>query len=125
MAQARRVSDSTGAYGLLFRYKDVNNFYYFMVDDSGFFRLGKRFSGEWIDLIEWTYSESIFSGEAFNHLGVMMTGDELVAFINNEVAGSVIDTSFQLGDVGLIAQSAGDQEGMHAEFDVFYLEYYE
>jgi hypothetical protein len=125
MAQARRVSDSTGAYGLLFRYQDVNNFYYFMVDDSGFFRLGKRFSGEWIDLIEWTYSESIFSGEAFNHLGVMMTGDELVAFINNEVAGSVIDTSFQLGDVGLIAQSAGDQEGMHAEFDVFYLEYYE
>jgi hypothetical protein len=125
MAQARRVSDSTGAYGLLFRYKDVNNFYYFMVDDSGFFRLGKRFSGEWIDLIEWTYSESIFSGEAFNHLGVMMTGDELVAFINNEVAGSVTDTSFQVGDVGLIAQSAGDQEGMHAAFDVFYLEYYE
>jgi len=42
LTHAKRVSEVDGAYGLIFRYQDVSNFYYFMVDDNGYFVLGKR-----------------------------------------------------------------------------------
>jgi hypothetical protein len=125
LTHAKRVSQVEGAYGLIFRYQDVSNFYYFMVDDAGYFILGKRLAGEWINLIDWTYSEVILTGEEFNSLGIMATGNELVAFINLNVVGEVADDSFSSGSVGLIAQSISDQGEMHAEFDTFSLEYYE
>lgn len=125
MTHARRVSEIEGAYGLLFRYQDVSNFYYFMVDDSGYFQLGKRLAGEWIALIDWTYSDTITVGEEYNSLGIMATGDELVAFINLHVVGEVADGSFPSGSVGLIAQSINDQGEIHAAFDQFSLELYE
>jgi len=125
LTYTKRVSDVDGAYGLIFRYKDVSNFYYFMVDDNGYFVLGKRLAGEWNDLIDWTYSDVILTGEEFNSLGIMATGNELVAFINLNVVGEVVDDSFSSGSVGLIAQSISDQGEMHAEFDTFSLEYYE
>jgi hypothetical protein len=125
LTHAKRVSEVDGAYGLIFRYQDVSNFYYFMVDDTGYFVLGKRLGGEWVDLIDWTYSDVILTGEEFNNLGIMATGTELVAFINLNVVGEVIDDSFSSGSVGLIAQSVSDQGEMHAEFDTFSLEHYE
>jgi hypothetical protein len=125
LTRAKRVSQVEGAYGLIFRYQDVSNFYYFMVDDTGYFILGKRLAGEWIDLIDRTYSDVILTGEEFNSLGIMATGNELVAFINLNVVGEVADDSFSSGSLGLIAQSISDQGEMHAEFDTFSLEYYE
>jgi hypothetical protein len=47
IAHAKRVSDVDGAYGLITRYQDVSNFYYFIMDDAGYFSLGKRLAGEW------------------------------------------------------------------------------
>ncbi len=125
LAHARRVSEVDGVYGLVFRYQDVSNFYYFLIDDSGVFSLGKREAGEWIDLIPWTFSDAVLAGESFNRLGVTATGNELVAYINSEPVGTVTDPSFSKGGVGLIAQSNVDEGGMHAEFEVFYLESYE
>jgi hypothetical protein len=125
MTHAKRVSDVEGAYGLVFRYQDVSNFYYFMVDDAGYFRLGKRMAGEWIDLMSWTASEIILGGEELNSLGVTTSGNELVVFINSQVVGTVSDDSFHEGSVGMLAQSTLEMGEMHAAFDVFYLEYYE
>lgn len=123
LAHAKRLNESGGSYGLIFHYQDVSNFYYFMVDDSGHFQIGKRLAGDWVELIDWTPTDSILAGE-FNRLGITTDGDEITAFINGELAGTVTDESFASGGAGLIAQSATDQAEMHAEFDVFYLEYY-
>ena len=125
LTKARRVSAVEGAFGLIFRYQDVSNFYYFLVDDSGYFTLGKRIDGEWTNLIDWTFSDTILAGDEFNSLGIMATGNELVAFINLHVVGEVVDNSFAIGGVGLIAQSINDQGEMYAEFDQFSLEHYE
>jgi hypothetical protein len=125
ITHAKRVSDVEGAYGLIARYQDVSNFYYFIVDDAGYFTLGKRLAGEWIDLVSWTASEVILRGAELNSLGVTLTGSELVAFINGQVVGTVSDDSFKMGSAGIFAQSAPEIGEMHAAFDVFYLEYYE
>jgi hypothetical protein len=125
ITHAKRVSDVEGAYGLITRYQDVSNFYYFIVDDSGYFSLGKRLAGEWVDLMSWTASEAIVSGEELNSIGITTTGNELVAFINGQVVGTVSDGSFQSGNVGMFAQSTPEMGEMHAIFDVFSLEYYQ
>ena len=109
----------------MFRYQDVSNFYYFLIDDSGVFSLGKREGGEWIDLIPWTSSDAILSGGSFNRLGINASGNELLAIINGELVGTVTDPTFPMGAAGLIAQSNVDEGGMHAEFDGFYFESYE
>ena len=125
ITHAKRVSDVEGASGLITRYQDVSNFYYFIVDDSGYFSLGKRLAGEWVDLMSWTASEAIVSGEELNSIGITTTGNELVAFINGQVVGTVSDDSFQSGNVGMFAQSTPEMGEMHAIFDVFSLEYYQ
>jgi hypothetical protein len=125
ITHAKRMSEVEGAYGLVFRYQDVSNFYYFMVDDAGYFRIGKRVAGEWIDLIDWTFSDAILAGDEFNSIGIMMTGEELVAFINLHTVGEAKDGSFGSGSVGLIAQSTHDLGEMHAEFDQISLELYD
>jgi hypothetical protein len=125
IAHAKRVSDVDGAYGLITHYQDVSNFYYFIMDDAGYFSLGKRLAGEWIELISWTASEVILSGEELNSLGITVSGNELVAFINSQVVGTVSDDSFHEGSVGMFAQSTSEMGEMHAAFDVFYIEHYE
>jgi hypothetical protein len=123
LVEAKRNGAIPGSYGLIFRYQDVNNFYYFMVDETGFFTLGKRFAGDWIALIDWTAVDPM-SGDDFNHLGIVLSGNEIMAFLNGESVGVVKDDSFVVGGAGLIAQSGEDVGEMHAEFDRFYLEYY-
>jgi hypothetical protein len=125
ITHAKRISEVEGAYGLITRYQDVSNFYYFIVDDAGYFTLGKRLAGEYIDLIGWTASEAILSGDDVNSLGITISGNEIVAFINSQVVGIVSDDSFQAGHVGMLAQSVPEMGEMHAVFDVFYIEYYE
>jgi hypothetical protein len=95
------------------------------MDDAGYFSLGKRLAGEWIELISWTASEVILSGEELNSLGITVSGNELVAFINSQVVGTVSDDSFHEGSVGMFAQSTSEMGEMHAAFDVFYIEHYE
>jgi hypothetical protein len=125
LTDVKRISGVEGAYGIVFRLQDVNNFYYFLVDDSGYFTLGKRLEGEWIPLIDWTVSDAILSGDAFNSLGVVINGDELVVYVNLELVGQVVDDTFANGGVGVAAQSIETTGEMHAIFDVFSLDYYQ
>lgn len=125
LTHAKRVSEVEGASGLVFRYQDVSNFYYFLVDDSGYFSLGKRLAGEWVALIDWTYSEAILAGDEGNRLGITATGTEVVAYINGQVVGTVSDNAFPSGSVGMFARSTLEIGEMHVAFDVFYIEHYE
>lgn len=125
LTDVKRISGVEGAYGIVFRLQDVNNFYYFLVDDSGYFTLGKRLEGEWIPLIDWAVSDAILSGDAFNSLGVVINGDELVVYVNLELVGQVVDDTFANGGVGVAAQSIETTGEMHAIFDVFSLDYYQ
>ena len=125
LTDVKRISGVEGAYGIVFRLQDVNNFYYFLVDDSGYFTLGKRLEGEWIPLLDWTVSDAILSGDAFNSLGVVINGDELVVYVNLELVGQVVDDTFANGGVGVAAQSIETTGEMHAIFDVFSLDYYQ
>jgi len=119
LTSAVRASEGQGAYGIVFRYQDVNNFYYFWLDDDGYFEIGKRVDGEFIPLEGPTYSEAILRGGENNKLGLIAAGDIFHAYINFEDVATVIDNEFDKGQLGMMANTPLETTDFKAEFDYF------
>lgn len=121
VAQARQVGEVGGEYGVVFRYQDPQNTYYFRVSHDGRYRIGKRVDGEWIDLVGWTFSDVVNKAQSGNVLWVMCDGSEITAFVNDEEIATVDDGAFLDGYVGVTAGSF-DQPDVHIAFDYIVVE---
>jgi hypothetical protein len=119
-----RVSQLTKAgihlYGVICRYQDPENFYFFTVTSDGFFAISKFQDGQEVlvgmEIME--SSEAILQGPATNYLGVECIGDHLSFYANGAHLGSVQDDSFSSGDVGLIVSTLDEAE-VEFEYDYF------
>lgn len=108
-------------FGLLFRYVDEGNFYFFAASSDGFYLLNKLVGGEWQTVVDWTASELIVQGEGeANSLGVLARGDEFTLFINGAPVQTVNDDEFADGGVAL-AVGSFDEAGIGIAFDDFSL----
>lgn len=107
--------------GILFRYVDEDNFYYFAVSSDGYYLLDKLIDDEWESLIGWTESDAINTGErSTNRLGLMVEDDRITLLTNDEVLAEIEDDSF---DAGAIALTAGTSDEFEVDlaFDDFEL----
>ena len=98
----------TGSAGLIFRFQDHDNFYFFMVDGQGRYTVGGNSEGDWDTLIdpEWESADAIKAGEDTNHLMVVCRGTEIELYANDELLITLDDDSFSSGKVGVIAETA-------------------
>ncbi len=119
LTSAVRTSEGQGAYGIVFRYQDVNNFYYFWLDDDGYFEIGKRVEGEFIPLEGPSLSEAILRNGENNKLALIVAGDIFHAYINFETVATVIDSEFDRGQLGMMATTPLETTDFKAEFDYF------
>ena len=119
LTSAVRASEGQGAYGIVFRYQDVNNFYYFWLDDDGYFEIGKRVDGEFVPLEGPTYSEAIIKTGENNKLALIVAGAIFHAYINFEEVATVIDEEFDAGQLGMLASTPLGINDFKAEFDYF------
>jgi hypothetical protein len=114
---ARLVSGvSSNFYGSIFRYRDDDNFYCFMVRCDGNFYIGKRFNGEATDLKDWTKASSIKKGTETNRLKIVCQGSQIALCVNDQYLVTVKDSSFSNGHVGIIA-GAPQSPTVHVAFD--------
>lgn len=105
--------------GIIFRYVDSDNFYYFAVNDQGQYRFDALIDDEWEALIDWTDSDLIEVGDgAENLVGVMAVGPQLTFIINDEIVDEIEDDTFSSGGVALAAGSR-DTPGVDMVFDDF------
>ena len=104
-------------YGVICRYQDANNFYYFSVQDGGNYFAARYKNGvtKLLGSGKPEYSPAINRGGA-NLIQLACIGNELHLSINDVQLGVVLDYEFSRGDVGLIA-GAGDMGSMSASFD--------
>src|SRR5690606_8928330 len=72
-------------YGLLFGFKDWNNYYQFLISEQGSYIILGKFEGVTIKLSEWTKSRVINIGNQRNLLKVMKFDDEFIFSINGQV----------------------------------------
>ena len=107
-------------FGVLCRYQDARNFYFFLMSSDGYCGIGIYHDGEEILLSDETMlpSEAINQGEATNHIRADCVGEELSLYINGALVTQATATDWIRGDVGLIAGTY-DKPGTDILFENF------
>lgn len=107
-------------FGVICRYQDVENFYYFVISSDGYYGIFKTVNGEQmiIGTENMPESDAIKLGNTTNHLRAECVGNKLSMYANGVKLDEFEDTDFTSGDVGLIAGTY-DTPGTEIRFDNF------
>jgi serine/threonine-protein kinase len=92
-------------FGLICRYQDPGNYYFFLITSDGYYSINKYQEGE-LEIVgreSYTFDEGIRQGTATNLLEASCIGDLLTLSVNGNLLYEVRDSDFTAGDVGLIA----------------------
>ena len=108
------------AFGVMCRYRDAENYYYFLISSDGYAGIGIRQngSGKVISAQELQPSKAIKQGNATNHIRAECAGTTLALYVNGVLVANARDVALVSGDVGLIVQSY-DVGGPDILFDNF------
>ncbi len=102
-------------YGLFFRGPDPNEGYLFGISCDGFFRLRKWDGEQMTQLVNWTRSDIINTGDGgVNRLGIWAEGDRISAYVNGQFLVEVQDDAYEAGRFGAFV-SADITPGFTAE----------
>jgi hypothetical protein len=107
-------------FGIICRYQDISNFYFFVISSDGFYGIVKVVDGEQelVGLENMEYSEAVNQGNNSNKLRADCIGQHLILYINGQELIDVTDSQYSSGDVGLIAGTF-DIAGTEIQFDNF------
>ncbi|MBC8496361.1 MAG: hypothetical protein ISS57_06365 [Anaerolineales bacterium] len=107
-------------FGIICRYQDIENFYFFIISSDGYYGVGKVVDGEQelIDTDQMYPDDAIKQGNTTNHIKADCVGAHLVLHANGTKITDVEDTTFSSGDVGLIAGTFAEA-GADIHFDNF------
>ncbi len=99
------AGDDESQHGLIFRYQDAENYYYFGLWRNAY-SLWILEEASWSRLIDWTENDLIDAGGK-NRLGVLVQGDFITLLVNETVVDQLVDERFTSGGVGLYVESEG------------------
>ena len=107
-------------FGVICRYDDTENFYFFIISSDGFYAAGKVIDGtqELLSDSDMLENDAINIGNVTNNIQVDCVGSRLTFSVNGTQLVAVEDTAFSSGDVGLIAGTF-DTPGADIYFDNF------
>ena len=107
-------------FGVLCRYKDSRNFYFFLVSSDGYTGIGVYKDGRRRLLTDDSLlpSEAVNRGNALNHIRADCDGYRLRLLVNGILVAEAQAAEWPRGDVGLIAGTY-DQAGTEILFDNF------
>lgn len=110
-------------FGVLCRHVDLGNFYYFAISPDGYYAIFRRVDSGDLEVLTgdgsgMTFSPTIKTGHAINHVAAVCQGNELRLYVNDELLEAVTDDTYTHGDVGVGAGSGGEGEVL-VRFDNF------
>ena len=102
---AKIAGPDDNEFGVVCRYHDQDNFYFFTISSDGYYGIGKYKDNKLtlIGMDKMQANDNIFQSEATNHLRADCVGPKLSFYINGHKAAEVHDSDFSSGDVGLMA----------------------
>mgnify|MGYP002641013521 FL=1 len=106
--------------GVVCRYRDDLNYYFFVISTDGYYAIGKVKEGvqSLLGQNAMRYASAIEKGIAINHLRADCQGSTLRLYINDAPVALVDDLDFTEGDVGLLAGTFAQGE-LDVLFDDF------
>lgn len=107
-------------FGILCRYQDPLNFYFFLISSDGYAGIGQRQDGHATLLTgdSMLPREAVLQGSVSNHLRADCVGSQLTLYVNGIRVAEAGASAWARGDVGLTAGS-GSQPGVIVTFDNF------
>jgi hypothetical protein len=97
------------AFGIICRYQDTSNFYYFYISSDGYGGIGKKEYGNYSILSssdgKLHFIGGVNAGNATNHIRADCIGSTLTLYVNDNQVTSTTANAFTGGDVGLIART--------------------
>ncbi len=105
---------------MICRYQDEENFYFFIIGSDQSFGIGIVKDGVQDLLSEkpMGYHQAVQEGNTNNHIQASCVDSQLILSVNGEKLVEVNDSSFDSGDVGLMAGTF-DEPGTDIHFDNF------
>lgn len=106
--------------GVICRMQNSYDFYIFTIRSDGYYAIFKMYQGNeyFLSSEGYEYSDAIKTGVNTNHLTILCAGEQLSLSVNGVFLTSVEDSSYVVGDVGVIA-GAFDQPDVNVYFDNF------
>jgi len=108
------------AFGVMCRYQNADNYYYFLISSDGYAGIGARQNGnsKIISADKLQATDSIKQGAATNHIRAECDGTTLTMYVNGVRVANARDSGLASGDVGLMVESY-DVGGPDILFDNF------
>jgi hypothetical protein len=78
--------DDDNGYGVVFRWRDFDNYYHFQISGDGFYRLSKIEDGSAEEITVWAPSTLVRTGQSQNELRIVAQDDQLTFYINQQLA---------------------------------------
>jgi hypothetical protein len=101
--EARPISGENLAYGLVFRSWHDGRYFFVIYPDGGYY-LRKVVDDQWLYVTGYAESDAIHQGHQMNRLRVKADGPQISLYVNDQLLQTVIDTTFEGGQIGLIVQ---------------------
>jgi len=107
-------------FGVICRYQNTDNFYFFIISSDGYYGIGKVQDGsqQLLGMENMEQSDAIYQGQASNRIAAECQGDQLTLWANGTKLFTIQDADFPSGDVGLMAGTF-DTPGTDIAFDNF------
>ena len=120
----KKEGPDDNAFGLICRYQDMDNFYYFYISSDGYAGIGIDNNGTKTIISDSSGNlvsdSNINQGAAVNHIQADCVGSSLSLSVNGVKIATASDSTFSGGDVGLIARSFATG-GVDIQFNNFYV----
>lgn len=110
------AGDKSNAYGVLFAYKDRDNFCNLRINGSGSFTFLKRIGGVWSKIVDWTPHRAIQGPGTLNHITLVHLNGRVKLYINGEFVYELYDDSLSEGQIA-VAVMTYDNPPAKAIFD--------
>jgi S1-C subfamily serine protease/antitoxin component YwqK of YwqJK toxin-antitoxin module len=104
----KKSGEGNEGYGIIFGFKDWNNYYQFLISEYGSYIILGKFEGVNFNICEWTKSIAINVGNKRNLLKVMKFEDEFIFSINGEVVERPKSKDLRGNNIGIIAGGRGE-----------------
>jgi S1-C subfamily serine protease/antitoxin component YwqK of YwqJK toxin-antitoxin module len=104
----KKTGKGIEGYGIIFGFKDWNNYYQFLISEVGSYAVFGQFEGVNIKISEWTKSSTINTGNQRNLLKLMKFDDEFIFSINGQVVKRTKSKDLRGNNIGIVASGKGD-----------------
>ena len=104
----KKTGKGFDGYGIVFGFKDWQNYYQFLISENGYYLIKGQFEGINVTIKDWTKSDVINKLNQRNQLKIMKFGDEFIFSINSQIVQKTKSKDLRGNNIGIIAGGKGE-----------------